>query len=53
MMGVRRGLLLASLAGIAVVSFVNLADLYVGKVALEDLELVRHIPDLRPAIILP
>jgi len=31
----------------------NLADLYVGKVALEDMDLVRQIPDLRPAIILP
>ncbi len=31
----------------------NLADLYVGKVALEDMELVRHIPELRQAIILP
>lgn len=31
----------------------NLASLYVGKVALEDMDLVRQIPELRPPIILP
>lgn len=31
----------------------NLADLYIGKVALEDMELIKQIPDLKPAIILP
>ncbi len=31
----------------------NLAELYIGKVALEDMELIRQIPDLRQAIILP
>lgn len=31
----------------------NLADLYIGKVALEDMDLIKQIPDLRPAIILP
>jgi len=31
----------------------SLSDLYIGKVALEDMELIRQIPDLRPPIILP
>lgn len=31
----------------------NIADLYIGKVTLEDMDLIRQIPDLRPAIILP